>query len=147
MLNANDLLIAIKKAALEAVEASQPSNFLFGKVTSVKPLKVLVEQKMTLGAAQLVLTRNVTNFTTKVSVDWKTENALADHTHDVKGTDSGNDLIDLTSENANLEHSHALKGVKQITIHNGLQIGDEVILLKQKGGQKYLVLDRVVNGA
>ena len=105
MLNANDLLISIKKAARDAVEASQPSDFCFGKVTSAKPLKILVEQKMTLGAAQLVLTRNVTDFKTHTTID----------------------------------------GVeKEITIHNALQVGNEVILLKKKGGQKYLVFDRVV---
>ena len=27
----------------------------------------------------------------------------------------------------------------------GLKIGEKVVLMKQKGGQKYLVLDRVVN--
>ena len=105
MLDANDLLNIVKKAALEAVNASQPSDFCFGKVTSTKPLKILVEQKMTLGAAQLVLTRNVKDFKTKVTID------------DV---------------------------MKTLTIHNALQLGDEVILLKKKGGQKYLVLDRVV---
>jgi hypothetical protein len=105
LLDANDLFNAVKKAACEAVEAGQPSDFCFGKVTSTSPLKISVEQRMTLGAAQLVLTRNVTNHKTKITVD---------------------------SEK------------KEITIHNGLQTGDEVILLKQKGGQKYLVLDRVV---
>ena len=108
-------------------------------------MKILVEQKMILGSAQLVLSRNVTNFTTMVTVNWKTENALTTHTHDVVGTDGVNDPIDLVSEEADLEHAHNLTGTKQITIHNGLQIGDEVILFKQKGGQKYLVLDRVVN--
>ena len=108
LLNANDLLIAIKKAALEAVEASQPSNFLFGKVVSAEPLKVLVEQKMTLGKAQLVLNRNVTDFKTKLKIDGET---------------------------------------KEITIYNALRTGDEVILIKQKGGQKYLILDRMVNDA
>lgn len=147
MPDANSLLVVIKKAALDAVNASQPCDFLFGKVTSVKPLKILVEQKMTLGAAQLVLSRNVTDFKTTVTVDWDTENALTTHAHKVSGTDSGGDVIDLTSESVNLEHSHKLNGVKQITVHNGLKTGDEVILLKQKGGQKYLVLDRVVNDA
>lgn len=106
MLDANDLLNIVKKAAVEAVNASQPSDFSFGKVTSANPLKILVEQKMTLGAAQLILTRNVTDFKTKVTID---------------------------------------EIVKTLTVHNALQVGDEVILLKKKGGQKYLVLDRVVN--
>ena len=127
MLDANDLLKSVKKAAIDAVNASQPSDFCFGKVTSAKPLKILVEQKMTLSAAQLVLTRNVTNFKTKVTIDWATE------------TQSGG-----SGESSFDSHSHAISGTKELTIHNALQVGDEVILLKQKGGQKYLVLDRVV---
>lgn len=141
MLDANDLLQAIKRAAQEANEASQPSDFCFGKVTSVAPLQILVEQKMTLGAAQLVLTRNVTDFTTMVTVEWETKNELEDfepleveiedfEKFEIKGVD--------------LAHSHKITGSKLITIHNALQIGDEVILLKRKGGQKYLVIDRVV---
>ena len=130
MPNVNDLLVCIKKAAKEAVEASQPCDFLFGKVTGTKPLKILVEQKMTLGAAQLLLTRNVTDFKTNVTVDWTT------------GTKSGG-----SGESSFASHTHTVSGKKEMTIHNGLQIGDEVILLKQKGGQKYLVLDRVVNDA
>ena len=127
MLDANDLLNIVKKAAVEAVNAGQPSDFCFGKVTSAKPLKILVEQKMTLGAAQLVLTRNVTDFKTKVTIDW------------VTGTKSGG-----SEESSFASHSHAVSGTKEMTIHNSLQVGDEVILLKKKGGQKYLVLDRVV---
>lgn len=127
MLDANDLLNIVKKAALEAMNASQPSDFYFGKVTSAKPLKILVEQKMTLSAAQLVLTRNVTDFKTTVTVDW------------VTGTKSGG-----SGDSSFASHSHSVSGKKEVTIHNALQIGDEVILLKQKGGQKYLVLDRVV---
>ena len=105
MLDATDLLNAVKKAAIDAVESSQPSDFCFGKVTGTSPLKISVEQKMVLGAAQLVLTKNVTDYKVHFTVD---------------------------SEK------------KEMTIHNDLQTGDEVILLKQKGGQKYLVLDRVV---
>ena len=127
MRDANDLLNIVKKAAVDAVNANQPSDFCFGKVTSAKPLKILVEQKMTLGAAQLILTRNVTDFKTKVTVDW------------VTGTKSGG-----SGESSFASHTHAVSGTKELTIHNALQVGDEVILLKKKGGQKYLVLDRVV---
>jgi hypothetical protein len=127
LLDANDLLNVVKKAAIQAVNASQPSDFCFGKVTSAKPLKILVEQKMTLGAAQLVLTRNVTDFKTKITVDWLTE---------AKGGGSG--------ESSFSSHAHSVSGKKEITVHNALQVGDEVILMKKKGGQKYLVLDRVV---
>ena len=89
MLDLNDLLIVIKKAALDAIEATQPSDFCFGSVISDSPLKIKIEQKLTLGSAQLILTERV----------HKTY---------------------------------------------PLVVGDEVVLLKQKGGQKYLVIDRAV---
>lgn len=34
--------------------------------------------------------------------------------------------------------------IKQITIHNALKVGDHVAMVKAKGGQSYLILDRVV---
>ena len=128
MLDGNDFLNIIKKAALDAINASQPSDFCFGEVTSISPLKISIEQKLTLGIAQLILTRNVTDFKTKVSVDWKTEN------------ESGG-----SGDYSFSAHNHSVSGKKEVTIHNSLQVGEKVVLIKQKGGQKYLVLDRVVN--
>ena len=112
---------------MAAVDASQPSDFCFGKVISAKPLKISVEQKMTLGAAQLVLSRNVTDYKTKITISWAT------------GTKSGG-----SGDSSFASHDHSVAGTKEMTIHNALQVGDEVILLKKKGGQKYLILDRVV---
>ena len=105
MFDKNDFLIVIKKAAMDAVNASKPSDFCFGKVTSTSPLKITIEQKITLGSAQLVLTRNVTDFKTTAIIESET---------------------------------------REITIQNSLKVGEQVVLMKQKGGQKYLVLDRVV---
>ena len=136
MHNGNDLLNVIKKAATDAVEASHPSDFYFGKVTSVSPLKILVEQKMTLGTAQLVLTRNVTDFTIDVTTDWITTSYS--HTHTIKDTYTGGGSAGTDT------HTHHTVGRKPIIIHNALKVGEEVVLLKQKGGQKFLVVDRVV---
>ena len=61
MLDYNDLLRAIKKSAVEAVEASKPTAIVFGKVISTAPLQISVGQKLTLGKAQLILSRNVTD--------------------------------------------------------------------------------------
>ena len=66
--DATELVKLLKRTALDAVLAAKPSNIMFGKVTSVSPLKINVEQKMELGAAQLVLSRNVTDFKTKISM-------------------------------------------------------------------------------
>lgn len=67
MPDANELVALLKKAALDAVEASKPVNVYFGEVLSASPLKINVEQKMILGEKQLILSRNVTDFTTKQS--------------------------------------------------------------------------------
>ena len=129
LFNADDFLKVMKKAAFEAIEAHQPSDYRFGTVLSVSPLKIQVEQKMTLTAAQLVLTRNVTDFEINITVhNWSTENKSGG------GGDS-----------AFASHNHQLNGMKRITVHNALVVGDKVVLIKKKGGQQYLVLDRVVN--
>ena len=53
--NANELVETLKRAALEAMKASKPVNIVFGEVVNTSPLQINVEQKMILGAKQLVL--------------------------------------------------------------------------------------------
>lgn len=112
------LVKVMKQAGNEANQAACPVTVCFGKVMNISPLKVLVDQKMTLGAAQLVLTRNVTDYEIDVTInDWLTEETQ--------------------------EHTHDLKGKKKLKVHNSLVKGDEVVLLRQQGGQKYIIIDRV----
>ena len=61
------LLEVLKKAALEVLEAAKPVNVQFGEVRSQTPLKICVEQKMMLSEAQLILTRNVTEYKTEIT--------------------------------------------------------------------------------
>ena len=44
----------VKRAAVEAVDAGKPFALVFGKVMSVSPLTVEVDQKMKLTEAQLI---------------------------------------------------------------------------------------------
>lgn len=144
MADANGLVEAIKRAALEAQDSSKPVNVYFGKIVSKSPLKINVEQKMLLGEKQLVLTRNVTDFVTMVSMNWESEKEKQNHYHNIKEqTDSGNDTLDGKTEQQSEKHIHMITGQKQVTIHNGLDVGDEVILVRQQEGQKFIVLDRI----
>lgn len=68
-----NLIELIKKAALDAVEASKPCTVVYGKVISVNPLKINVEQKLTLTKAQLIMTRNATDFKTNMTINHNTE--------------------------------------------------------------------------
>lgn len=143
MANYNALLDIMKQAGANATKASNPVSVCFGKVTSAEPLKILVEQKITLGSAQLVLTRNVIDYDASVTVDWQTETALGTHSHTVKSEESTEDA-ELNTNEVDLSHNHKLDGRKTMTIHNALQTGDKVVLLRVQGGQKYVVMDRVV---
>ncbi len=129
MADAVELMKTVKRAALDAVNASKPVEICFGKVTSASPLKILVEQKMTLGKEQLILTRNVTDFKTSI-----TGGNIQNYYY------TGSNLSG--SAPVSPPHVHAM-GKLQITVHNGLVVGDEVILLRQQGGQKYVVVDRI----
>ena len=132
MLDANNLLELIKQAAQEAIAAGQDCDFCYGTVTSASPLQILVEQKMELTSAQLVLSRNVTDFKTYI-----TAGNTKDYYYTGNVEDGGTAPIPGTS------HVHAI-GKIQVTVHNALAKGDKVVLVRKKGGQEYLVLDRVV---
>ena len=127
MLDYNNFLEIIKRAAVDAEEQSAPCDFLFGTVTSAAPLKIRVEQKLELGEAQLVLTRNV-----------------SDHRIKIEGKNVQSFFF--TDDNGSTEalippHVHAI-GEIEIEVKNALKQGEQVVLLKQRGGQKFLVLDR-----
>lgn len=149
MADAAEFVKIIKKAAAEAVSAEKPVYICFGKVTEVSPLKILVEQKMTLGAAQLILSQHLTDYECEMTVDDCTEDHAETHSHKLNlsldGDDDIKDSIELkgTIGEAELTHRHKFSGRKSFIVHNGLAVGDEVILLRQQGGQKFLVWDRI----
>lgn len=130
MADANELVETLKRAAVEAMEAKKPVNVYFGEVVSAAPLKINVEQKMVLGEKQLILSRNVTNFKTSISAG-----NIKNYYYTGSTEDSGTAPVSPS-------HVHAV-GKIEVTVHNGLVVGDEVILIRQQGGQKFIVLDRI----
>ena len=130
MADANELVETLKRAAVEAMEAKKPVNVYFGEVVSAAQLQINVEQKMVLGEKQLILSRNVTNFKTSI-----TGGNIKNYYYTGSTTDSGTAPVSPS-------HVHAV-GKIEITVHNGLVVGDEVILIRQQEGQKFIVLDRI----
>ena len=61
-LDTNHLIRMIKQAAVEAVNAQKPFAFAVGKVRSVDPLEIELNQKITLTAQMLYLTSAVREF-------------------------------------------------------------------------------------
>jgi len=125
-----DLLKIIKKAAVEAVEASNPTAILFGKVIKTSPLNIMIEQKMTLTQEFLVLTKNVSDYTVEMAVNANTDN-----------TDLS---VVIEGQTVSLKHKHKLPSLMTVLVKNGLKVNDNVILMRIQGGQKYLVLDKII---
>ena len=116
----------VKQAAVEAVEATKPVQFLFGKVISVSPLKIQVDQKSIYTEKMLVLTRNVTEHEIDISISHVTENRAGG-----------------SGDPAFASHNHDYKGKKKFKVHNALIVGDEVVLGRVQGGKRFVVLDRI----
>jgi hypothetical protein len=122
-----NLVEIIKKAAVEAVAASNPCSILFGKVISASPLKISVEQRLTLDESHLVLTSLVRDFEVDMTMNFTT------------GNTSGG-----SGESSFASHNHPVTGKQTFQVHLGLTVGESVMLMMVQGGQKYIVLDRVV---
>lgn len=133
-LDINELVRLVKQAAVEAVEADAPMAVCYGTVTGTAPLTIQVDQKKILGEAQLILTDNVRDFTVEMTVDHVTE--IISHGHSVNDTYTGGGSA------VPVDHLHPYKGRKTFRVHNALETGEKVILLRCDGGQKYIVLDR-----
>ncbi|MBU5470629.1 DUF2577 domain-containing protein [Falcatimonas sp. MSJ-15] len=128
-MDANGIVKKVHQAAIDAMESTKPVNVYFGEVVSASPLKINVEQKMILGEKQLILSRNVTDFKTKITAG------------NIKNYYYTGDVNSGTAP-VSPAHVHAV-GTIDITVHNGLAVGDGVILIRQQEGQNFIVMDRI----
>ncbi len=113
----SSLLNVIKQAGIHAVEAGNPVAVMFGLVTGTDPLEVNVDQRFTLTADFLILPERLARY----EIDLH-------HSHTYSEGTTGAALTD------------------KIVIRAGLQTGDKVVLVRMQGGQKFMILDKVVSG-
>lgn len=118
----------IKNMAVNAVDATVPVTILTGKVISEAPLQIALDSKMIIPEERIKLTKNTSDWTAEISVDHITEN---------KYGGGGYALFE--------SHNHEYKGRKKFLIHNALKVGDEVWLIRETGGQRFIAMDRVYN--
>lgn len=126
-LNGTELLNDIKTAALEAVTAACPCEIKYGTVTSSKPLLIRLEQRITLSGDMIILPKKFTDHRVRIS---------AGNIRDFYFTSDD----DTAFEPVSPPHVHAVADM-EITVHGGLKVGDKLILIRQQGGQKYLIFD------
>lgn len=123
-------LKVIKQAALDAVNAQKPVQVCYGTVTKDSPLEITVDQKTILEAEDLILCRNVTDYECDVEFSLKTEKLQHSHTG-VHGPTSVQTL------------QYEVKNKKKMKVYNALKKDDVVFLIREQGGQRFIVIDRI----
>lgn len=157
----------IKQASLEVQNQNKPVNVMIGTVINTIPLQIQVSQKLVLNKAQLILSRNVTEYNIEMTVSHDTEGykKIIDATHnhgtaefDAQTGHVHKDGAELETSNAeirtihkhndvsqiyDISHSHRYLGKKVFKVHKSLKKGEKVILIQETGGQRFYVIDRV----
>jgi len=124
----SELIKIIEKIALKAVGNTKPPDFLTGKVVTIDPLTINVNNAV-LPANFFVQSTLVSDFRVDMTVDHLTE-----------------DRAGGGGEASFASHNHEYKGRKTFFVHLGLLVGESVILARCSGGQKFIILDRVRYG-
>lgn len=117
------LLGIMRKTGAQSVPVENRTDILYGTVTSISPLKVIVDNRFEVNQKQLTLSP----FCYDRIVTFNEDEA---HTHTVE-TYYG---VKTSSEYPGKQIS--------ITIWQGLRVGDKVCLLRYRGGQMFYILDK-----
>lgn len=121
-------LQALQVLVKQTVDAGKPSDYLLGVVETAAPLSIRVDQKELIASEFLLLTDMVRDHDVDIEVSHTTEN---------RG--GGGGYAEFAS------HNHDYSGRKKIRVCNALRPGEQVILVRQCGGQEFIVLSRVFN--
>lgn len=132
------LLETMKQVAQATNDAGMSTAFLFGSVTKTSPLTIRVDNRFDIsGDAIVVMKEFQAGF-------------YPTHYHTgVKGSPSTKEKSGGSGDASFAAHSHTLKGNYQTNTdakseyYYGLAVGDKVVLLRNAGGQAFLVLGRV----
>lgn len=126
------LIEIMKRSALDAMESGKPCDLRYGTVISTSPLKIKVSSQFIIPEALLIVPEHLTDYEVDVSIapeyGWVTQERAG-----------GGDMAAFASHDHDIHISR-----KKIKIHGALKVDDKVVLIRQAGGEYYLVLDRLV---
>lgn len=120
------LITTLQQLVKQTSDAGAPCDYCIGVVESTGPLSIRIEQREIITEEFLVLTDLVRDYNVDITVNHVTEN---------RAGGSGDPAFE--------SHNHDYKGRKKIIVHNGLNVGESVLLVRQAGGQEYIVLSRI----
>lgn len=124
------LVQTLRELVSQTTSAEKPTDYLIGVVESASPLSIRIDQREVITSEFLILTDLVRDYSVDITVNHTTEDRAG-----------GGGYAEFAS------HNHAYSGRKKITVHNGLAVGESVVLIQQAGGQEYIVLSRIFDHA
>lgn len=139
----SDMIRLFKQMAKDVIENDNPMILQTGTVIQINPIHIRVDDKITHREedGDLILTHLVRDYEVDITVSHSVENINEikneKFTKPGKAEDPIIPMSDLT------EHNHTYEGRKKIIMHLALKVGENVLLLRENGGQRYIVLDRV----
>lgn len=139
---------ALKEAVKKTIEASAPAKIMFGVVTSADPLTITVENRLTVSGAMLVVPKELRagySDTHKHKLFPPVDGEDAE-TGDVAAPEGGGS-VDVEAHTHTLPNEYWTNDeentLKEREYHYGLKAGEAVILLRDNGGQRFLVVGRL----
>lgn len=137
----SDLIRLIKQTAKDCIENDNPMVVQTGTVIQESPLHIQCDDRdiHKQEKGDLLLTHLVRDYEVDITVKHSTDSIFGawDTSHDHSGK--------VPKTPIPIDHEHEYTGRKKIIMHLGLKVGEKVLLLRENGGQRYIVLDRVLD--
>lgn len=132
------LLETMKQVAEQTGNVNVPAAFMFGTVTAVSPLTIRVDNRFDISGDAIVLMK-----------EFKAGHYPTHRHTGFAGSPTTQARSGGSGDSSFASHDHALKSDYQTNsgptseYYYGLAVGDRVVLLRNQGGQSFLVLGRV----
>lgn len=132
------LLETMKQVAEQSQNVTVPSAFLFGTVTKASPLTIRVDNRFDISGDAIVLTKE---FKAGYYPTHRHSGFSGSPTTEPKSGGSGD--ASFASHDHTLKDNYLTNTGATSEYYYGLAAGDKVVLLRNQGGQSFLVLGRV----
>lgn len=140
------MVAAMKKAAKMTNPSTNNTDVVYGVVQKIKPLTVLIDNRLELTEEFLVLSPFCYSTSFSLSIPSHAHNvnvgaiSVGGHTHKVddKETTSAGSFTSTPSASCEKAGSHKIT----VTLWDDLKVGDKLVMLRISQGQGYMILYR-----
>lgn len=132
------LLETMKQVAGQTQNVNVPAAFMFGTVTAVSPLTIRVDNRFDISGDAIVLTKEF-----KAGYYPTHKHTGFDGSPTTQSRSGGAGDASFASHDHVLKSDYQTNSDEKSEYYYGLAAGDRVVLLRNQGGQSFLVLGRV----